>query len=85
MTSAYRPYGTHYSILEYVFKSLLYLQTNFRPLVLRSYLIISSFEILFQPSQMKTLIQIPECGESLSKLLHEASLLTDELFDLQEV
>ncbi|KAF8801308.1 TRAUB-domain-containing protein [Phlegmacium glaucopus] len=36
------------------------------------------------PSQMKTFMEMPECSESLSKLLHEASLLTDELFDLQE-
>ena len=34
---------------------------------------------------MKTFIQMPECRESLSKLLHEASQLTEELFDLQEV
>ena len=34
---------------------------------------------------MKTFMQMPECRESLSRLLHEASLLTDELFDLQEV
>ena len=34
---------------------------------------------------MKTFMQMPECRESLSKLLHEASQLADELFDLQEV
>ena len=34
---------------------------------------------------MKTFLQMPECRESLSKLLHEAFQLTDELFDLQEV
>ena len=34
---------------------------------------------------METFIQMPECRESLSKLLHEASQLTDELFELQEV
>ena len=28
---------------------------------------------------------MPECRESLSKFLHDASQLADELFDLQEV
>jgi hypothetical protein len=34
---------------------------------------------------MKAFMQMPECRESLSKLLREASQLTDELFELQEV
>lgn len=44
-----------------------------------------SFIRLFQSAHLSQFTETPECRRSLDKMLEEAFLLSDELFDLQEV
>lgn len=55
------------------------------PLVFSFTTQVTLFMFPSQSSHLSQFTEIPECRQSLDKMLEEAFLLSDELFDLQEV
>lgn len=91
-------YGSHPCLLQAMWESLLDARirlqksvtaANTLPSVCRLFIFFFFFILLilgcFQSSDLSQFAQIAECRQSLDKMLDEAFLLSDELFDLQEV